>query len=179
MLLMLYQTKMIVLQICGAIEIVADTFDNLWRPGLIEWLCRADDFGESPVTSLREAKLTMAQTHSLDEACILPSGEGAPYWNPKKLTDIQPDLLLSHQVAEGKLGAGSFYWQFQHDESGLDDYMEGKIFPTLGLVATVWANSDLDLWAAILVAYEEFLGNINSEGMFWERLSQEGSVNYI
>jgi len=179
LLVMLNRTHMTVLPICEAIEIVSDPCDNLWRPGLIEWLYRADDFCEFPVTALRAATFTMAQTHSLDEACILPSGEGAPYWNRKKLADIQPDLLLSHQVAEGEPGAGSFYWQFQHDESGLDGYMEGKIFPTLGLVATFWANSDLDFWVAILVAYEEFLGSINFEGMFWERLSQEGNVYYI
>jgi len=115
----------------------------------------------------------------LEEALFSPSGEGAPYWNGNKLADLRPDLLLSHQVAEGKPGAGSYYWQFQHDESGLNGYMEGTIFPTLGLVADFWANSDLDLWAAILVAHEVYPGSTSSEGMFWERLSQEGNVYYI
>jgi len=115
----------------------------------------------------------------LEEALFSPSGEGAPYWNGNKLADLRPDLLLSHYVAEDQLGTGSYYWQFQHDESGLNGYMEGTIFPTLGLVATFWANSDLDLWAAILVAHEVYPGSTSSEGMFWERLSQEGNVYYI
>jgi len=124
------------------------------------------------------AKFTLAQTDSLDKVFISPSGEGAPYWNGKKLADI-PDLLLSHQVAEGQPGSGSFYWQYQHDDTGPNGYMEDTIFPTLGLVAVSWANSELDLWAAILVTCEVLLGGISYERMPRERLSQEGNVYYM
>lgn len=178
MLVTLNQTHVTALSIGEAIKIVADPYDNFWRPGLIEWPSRVDDSCGFSVMALGAAKFTLAQTDSLDEAFISPSGEGAPYWNGKKLADI-PDLLLSHQVAEGQPSTGSFYWQFQHDDGGPNGYMENTIFPTLGLVAASWANSDLDLWAAILDAREVLLGSISSEGMLWERLSQEGNVYYI
>ena len=175
MLVMLNQTHATALPIGEAIKIVADPYDNPWRPGLIEWLSRIDDSCGFPVMALGAAKFTLAQTASLDEVFISPSGEGAPYWNDKKLADLPLDLLLSHQVAEGQPCAGSFYWQFQHDDSGLNGYMEDTISPALGLVAVPWANSDLDLGAAILVAREVLLCGISSEGILWERLSQEGN----
>ena len=178
MLVTLNQTYAAALPIGEAIKIVADPYDNLWRPDLIEWLYRVDNSYGFPIMALGAVKFTLAQTDSLDEVSLSPSGESAPYWNGKKLTDI-PDLLLSHQVAEGQQGAGSFYWQFQHDDGGPNGHMENTIFPTLGLVAASWANSDLDLKAAILAAREVLLGGISSEGMLWERLSQEGNVYYI
>ena len=109
----------------------------------------------------------------LEEAFISPSGEGAPYRNGKKLLD-PPDLLLSHQVAEGQLGAGSVYGQFQHNESSLNGYMEDTIFPVLGLIAVSWANSDMDIETAIPAAREVLPEGMNSEGVVWERLSQGG-----
>ena len=109
-------------------------------------------------------KIIMDEHSSLDEALISPSGEGAPYWNGKKLLNL-PDLLLSHQVAEGQPGAGSFYWQFQHNESSLNGYMEDTIFPALGLIVVSWANSDMDLEAAILDAREVLQVGISSEGI--------------
>ena len=126
----------------------------------------------------KTTKIVADELGLLEEAFISPSGEGAPYWNSKKLADI-PDLLLSHQMAEGQLGAGSLYWRFQHDDGGPNGHMENTIFPTLGLVVASWANSDLNLWAGILVACEALLGGISSEGMLWECLSPEGNVYYI
>ena len=108
------------------------------------------------------AKIIIDENSSLDEAFISPSGEGAPFWNGKKLLDL-PDLLLSHQVAEGQPGAGSFYMQFQHNESSLNGYTEDMIFSALGLIAESWANSDIDLETAILAAREVLLEGINSE----------------
>lgn len=178
MLVTLNQTHATALPIGEAIKIVADPYDNFRRPGLIEWLSRVDDFCEFPVMALGAATWILVQTDWLDEVFILPSGEGASYWNVKKLADI-PNLLLSHQVAEGQPGADSYYWQFQHDDGGLNGHMENTIFPTLGLVIASWANSDLDLEAAILVARKVLLGDISSEGMHLERLSPEGNIYYI
>jgi len=174
-LVTLNQTDLTALPIGEAIEIFADPYGNLWRPCLIEWLSQVDDSCGFPMMTLGAATWTLAQTGSLDEVFISPSGEGAPYWNGKKLADIL-DLHLSHQVAVGQPGAGSFYRQFQHDDDDLNGYMEDTIFPTLGLVAVSWANSDLDLEAAILVTHEILLGGISSEGMHMERLSHEGNV---
>jgi len=154
---------------------------EIWREGLIDWLAQVDDNSEFPVMALGVATWALAQTGSLDEALISPSGEGAPYWNGKKLLDL-PELILSHQVAEGQPGAGSFYWQFQHDESSLNGYTEDAIFPALGLVAVSWANSDMnidiDIETATLAAREALLGGISSEGIVWERLSHEGEIYY-
>ena len=155
-------------------KITTDLCDNLWCQGLINWLFRVDDFCGFPVMELGAAIFTLVQIGSLEDVLISPSGEGAPYWNEEKMAYLQPDLLLSRHMAEGQLGTGSYSWQFQHNDSGLNRYMKDTIFPTLGLVADSWANSDLDLWAANLDTHEVLLGSISSEGMDWERLSQEG-----
>jgi len=150
---------------------------EIWRQGLIDWLARVDDSSEFPVMALGIATWALAQTGPLDETLIDPSGEGAPYWKGKKLADL-PGLLLSHQVASGLPGAGSFYWQFQHDVDAPNGYTEDTIFPTLGLVAASWANPDLDLDSAILAAREVLLGGISWDGIVRERLSQEGEFYY-
>ena len=110
----------------------------------------------------KTTKIIADEHSSLDEAFMSPSGEGAPYWNGKKLLDL-PDLLLSHQVAEGQPGAGSFYGQFQHNEGNLNGYTEDTIFPALGLIAESWANSDIDLETAFLATPEVLPEGINSE----------------
>ena len=120
-------------------------------------------------------KFTLAQAGSLDEAKFSPSGEGAPYWNGKKLLD-RPNFFLCHKVTEGQPGAGSFYRQFQHNESSLIGYMEDTKFPAFDQIAVSWAKSDKDLEIAIPVAGEMLLEGIKSEGIVWERLSSVGDV---
>jgi hypothetical protein len=121
------------------------------------------------------ATWALAQTGPLDNTLIKPSGEGAPYWDGKMLKDL-PNLLLSHQVAEGQPDAGSFYWQFTHSEGDLNNCTEDTIFATLGLTATSQGHPDPNLDSAILAAREALLGGVTSEGMVWERLSQEGEI---
>ena len=154
---------------------------QIWRQGLIDRLSRIDDSSNFPVMALGIATWALAQTGPLDETSIVSSshffGEGAPYWNAKKLADL-PYILLGHQVPDGQPGAGSFYWQFQHDEGNPNGYgyTEDTIFATRGLVAASWANPDLGLNSAILAARRTLLDGISSEGKVWERLSQEGVV---
>jgi len=150
---------------------------RIWRQGLIGWLSRVDDSSQFPVMALGVATWALAQTGPLDDSLITPSGEGAPYWIGKTLKDL-PDLLLSHQVAEGQPGAGSFYWQFQHGEGDLNNCTEDAIFATLGLVAASKANPAPNLDSAILAARDALLGGVTSHGMVWERLSQEGKICY-
>ena len=148
---------------------------KIWRYGLIDLLSRVDDSSYYPVMALGAATWALAQTGPLDQTDIHSSGEGAPYWEHKKLTDL-PDLLLSHQVQDGQPGAGSFYWQFWHTDDSPNGYTEDAIFATRGLVAAYCANPDPNLESAILNARAVLLGGISSEGKVWERLSQEGSI---
>ena len=154
---------------------------GIWRQGLIAWLSLVDDYSAFPVSALGAATWALAKTDSLDETLIDPFGIGAPYWNNKKLKDL-PSLLLSHQVPEGKLNAGSFYWRFDHGdgdsgETQISGYTEDTIFATHGLIATYNANhdsSDPNLTSAILSAHDVLLSSVNTDGRVTERLNQEG-----
>ena len=148
-----------------------------WRQGLIDLLSRVDDSSYCPVMALGAATWALAQTGPLDQTDIHSSGEGAPYWEFKKLVDL-PDLLMSHQVQDGQPGAGGFYWQFGHKDSSPNGYTEDAIFATRGLVAAYYANPDPNLESAILNAHAALLDGISSEGKVWERLSHEGSIYY-
>jgi hypothetical protein len=148
---------------------------EIWRQGLVEWLSQVDDTSYFPVMSLGIATWALAKTGPLDETAIDPSGEGAPYWNSKSLADL-PTILLSHQVADGEPNAGSFYWQFQHENGSPSGYTEDTIFAVLGLIAASSVDSDPSLESAVLAARGVLLDGIDSEGRVWERLSQEGTT---
>ena len=150
---------------------------KVWRQGLIDLLSQVDDSSYYPVMALGAATWSLAQTGLLDETYIHSSGEGAPYWELKRLSDL-PDLLLSHQVQDGQPGAGSFYWRFGHTDGSPNGYTEDAIFATRGLIAAYWATPDPNLESAILNAREALLDGISSEGIVWERLSQEGLIYY-
>ena len=150
---------------------------EIWRQGLIGWLSRVDDSSQFPVMALGIATWALAQTGPLDDSLISPPGEGAPYWIGKMLKDL-PNLLLSHQVAEGQPGAGSFYWQFTHSDGDLNNCTEDAIFATLGLLTTSQLYPDPNVDSAVRAARAALLGGITAEGMVWERLSQEGAVYY-
>ena len=94
----------------------------------------------------------------LEEIFISPSGEGAPSWIGKKLLDL-PDLLLSHQVAEGRPGAGSLAGQFQFNESSLNGYTGDMRFSAHELIAESWAKSDINLKTAVLTAHDTAWGH--------------------
>ena len=150
---------------------------QIWRQELINMLSQVNDTSCYPVMALGAATWALALTGPLDDTSIHSSGEGAPYWKLKKLSDL-PDLLLSHQVKDGQPGAGSFYWQFGHTDKSLNGYTEDTIFATRGLIAAYWVNPDPNLESAIISARTALLDGISSDGRVWERLSQEGSVFY-
>ena len=158
-----------------------DTYDKeIWRQALIDWLSLVDDdSSEYPVMALGVATWALAKTGPLDETLIDPSGEGAPYWDTKKLEDL-PILLSTHQVPDGQPGEGSFYWKFQHNEGDPNNYTEDAIYATLGLVAAsqVIPDPNLNLDPDITAAREALLNGIGSEGKVYERLSQEGALYY-
>jgi hypothetical protein len=148
---------------------------EIWRQGLIGWLSRVDDSSQFPVMTLGVATWALAQTGPLDDSLITPSGEGAPYWIGKMLKDL-PNLLLSHQVAQGQPGAGSFYWQFNHVDGDLNNCTEDAIFATLGLLAASQFYADPNVDSAMDAARPALLGGVNAEGKVWEHLSQEGKI---
>ena len=159
---------------------------KIWRQGLISWLSHVDDSCVFPVMALGAATWALAQTGPLDQTLIDPFGNGAPYWNMKRLEDL-PELLLSHQVPDGQPGAGEFYWRFDHGdgdsaESRSGGYTEDAIYGTLGLITTSKAGPEPDgpnLAQAILSAREALTGGVTSDGQVWELLSQEGSIYYV
>lgn len=69
------------------------------------------------------ASSLFALTAVPDGTLIQPSGGGAPHWIGKTLKDL-PDLLLSHRVAEGRLRARSFCWQFNHSDGDVNNRTE-------------------------------------------------------
>ena len=153
---------------------------EIWRQALIDRLSLVDDgSSEYPVLALGVATWALAKTGPLDETLIDSSGEGAPYWDSKKLEDL-PVLLSSNQVPNGLPGEGSFYWQFQHNEGDPNNYTEDTVFATLGLAAASQVISDpnVNLEPDINAAREALLKGVSPEGKVYEKLSQEGALYY-
>jgi hypothetical protein len=169
-----------------AADYVGATDSKIWRQGLISWLSHVDDACIFPVMALGAATWALAQTGPLDETLIDPFGNGAPYWNMKRLKDL-PGLLLSYQVPDGQPGAGGFYWRFDHGDGGSGQsqgwgYTEDAIFGTLGLIAASKGGFEPDepnLVQAILSAREALIAGVRSDGVVFELLSQEGSIYYV
>ena len=154
---------------------------EIWRQALIDHLSLVDDgSSEYPVLALGVATWALAKTGPLDETLIDSSGEGAPYWDSKKLEDL-PVLLSSNQVPNGLPGEGSFYWQFQHNEGDPNNYTEDTVFATLGLAAASQVISDpnVNLDPDINAASEALLKGVSPEGKVYESLSQEGALYYV
>jgi len=152
---------------------------EIWREELINYLSRiGNDFSDSPVMALGIATWSLATTGPLDDTPIDPYRTGTLYWSGTKLEDL-PALLVSHQVPDGDLYAGSFYWRFDHDAGDLGScvsgYTEDIIFATLGLISASQANSDLHLDAAINSACQTLLDAVNSEGNIVEHLGAQNS----
>ena len=153
-----------------------------WRQALIDYLAQVDDDSSNfPVRALGVATWALAATGPLDGALIDPSGTGTAYWSSKTLADL-PVVLLSHQVPDDELYAGSFYCRFDHGDGGsagpVSGYTEDAIFAALGLISASRASPALDIEAAILAARKVLLGCVNSEGKVFEHLWLEDSDNY-
>jgi len=147
---------------------------KIWRSALINFLAQVDDDSSNfPVTSLGVATWALATIGPLNDTLIDPSTTGVAYWSGKKLADL-PALLLSHQVPDGELYAGSFYWRFDHGNGGLGGpvggYTEDAIFATLGLISASRAHPALDLEAAILAARQALLGDVDNAGTVHQHL---------
>ena len=112
----------------------------LWRNAVIEYLSEvADEIADYPVLSLGVATWALAKTGPLDHYIwILPSHpSGQTYFDDVRLDDL-PGLILSHQFPYVDPFACSFYWRFDHGQSGSDPakgYTEDTVFSVLGLIA--------------------------------------------
>lgn len=91
----------------------------LWCEGLIGMLRAVDDTSHFPVQALALTTWVLTHINRLDDTLIDPDASAGSYWRGKKFQDL-PSLLLEHQVIEGDMDAGSFYWKFNH-LGGLDD----------------------------------------------------------
>ncbi|MBA7699249.1 hypothetical protein ES703_107940 [subsurface metagenome] len=157
---------------------------QIWRDGLIDFLAKVDD-GTSvyPVLGLGAATWALAQTGDMNSTPVDSNGAGRPYWNDVNLAEL-PDILLSHQVPDGELYEGSFYWRFDHTDGGDPEgeaagYTEDTIFGTLGLVAADKANPELDYDSAILAARDALLVGVQPDGTVYEHLWMDGYIYYF
>ena len=156
---------------------------TIWRDSLIDYLAEVDDSTAAyPVMSLGIATWALALTGPLDDTLIDPYGTGEPCWIDKRLENL-PGLLLGHQVPSGQEYAGSFYWRFDHTDAGRSDneeagYTEDAIFGTLGLIAAVEANPELDYDSAILAARDALLVGVQADGSVYEHLWSGGRIYY-
>ena len=156
---------------------------EVWRNALVDYLARVDDNSSLfPVAALGVATWALAATGPLNDRPIDLSESGADYWNNKKLADL-PYLLLSHQVPDDELYAGSFYWRFDHGNGSLggpvSGYTEDAIFATLGLIAAARANPASDLDAAIHAARQVLLGGLDAASRVNQHLWLRSLAYYV
>jgi hypothetical protein len=156
-----------------------DAIDKeMQRLGLIIRLTQGANASQYPVMAMGIAMRALVRKDLLNDTFIPSSGEDAPYLNGKKPFEDQPDLLSGHQVAEGRLGAGSIYWQSHHGEGDLNNCTEAANSPLLGWLPPRRGNSALNLDCAILAAHDASLGSVSYQGMVLERLSREDKDFY-
>ena len=156
---------------------------GLWRQALIDWLAEVDDNTYFPVMAMAAATWALAETGPMDATLIDPSGDGAPYWNLRRLSGL-PSLLLSHQAPAGHPYAGSFYARFDHTNDGgafafAAGYTEDTAFAVLALAACRAANPVPALDAAVVAGRNALFGAIAADGSVWEHISKAGQVLYV
>jgi hypothetical protein len=154
---------------------------EIWRDALVDYLSRVDDNSSLfPVMGLGVSTWALTLTGQLDDTLIDPSGTGASCWSDKKLADL-PSLLLSHQVPENELYAGSFYWRFDHDGYGdpVSGYTEDAIFALLGLTSVSRTNPELDLASAIERTSQALVNSVDSTGNLYQHLWLPSQSFYV
>jgi len=162
---------------------VDDADKEVWRTALIRCLASVDDRSNYPVQALGVATWALAQTGELGDT-LVDSVDSGSYWSGVALKDL-PELLLSHQIPDGKPFAGSFYWRFAHPDTEIDvlagGWTEDVIFGALGLVASASGRGGEDaerLMRAIEAARVVLLEASDSEGKVFEHLSKIGTSYY-
>lgn len=167
-----------------AADYVEDQDVDVYRQTLLAHLSRVDDEAVFPVMALGIATWALVTTDSLAETPIVanPMQLHSPLWDGLAVGDM-PGLLASHQVPEGELFAGSFYWRFDHTDAGtggvVSGYTEDTIFGTLGLVAAASqrrAEADEEMDQAIQAAQAALLHGVDENGQVYEHLTCQGAT---
>ncbi len=164
-----------------AADYVEDQDAELYRKALIGHLYQVSDAASFPIMALGVATWALAVTDTPAEMPIFAGGVVRnPYWEGMTVGDL-PGLLVGHQVPEGELFAGSFYWRFDHTDGGTGGvvcgYTEDAIFGALGLVAAASKNTaeaveEID--SAILAVQGTLLQGIGERGQVYEHVARQG-----
>ncbi len=167
-----------------AADYVNDLDEEIWRHALITHLARIDDEAVYPVMALGAATWALTLTDSPTET-LVTTHEVRPdpwYWDGVTVGDL-PELLAGHQVPEGELFAGSFYWRLDHTDGGtggvVSGYTEDTVFGTLGLEAVAsksQAEPGDEIHQAILAAQEALLHGVDETGQVYEHLTRNGAM---
>lgn len=160
---------------------VDDIERAVWRDALIRNLAQIDDTCNFPVMALGVATWALASTGELDDTPVAADAAAA-YWEGVTLSDL-PAMLLSHQVPEGELFAGSFFWRLDHTSGPIQGatagYTEDAIYGTLGLIGAASLESSplaSELDTAITAAGEALVQGVDAEGRVFEHLSLQGQT---
>ncbi|UCG54138.1 MAG: hypothetical protein JSV32_05945 [Dehalococcoidia bacterium] len=157
---------------------------HIFRNSLIRFLADVDDSTSwYPVLGLGIATWALAQTGDMNGTLVDLNGTGRPYWNSVTLADL-PDLLLGHQVPDGNLYEGSFYWRFDHTNGNNPDeqaagYTEDTIFGVLGLAAACKTNPELNCGSAFPSARDVLLVGVHEDGTVYEHIWLDGYIYYF
>ena len=164
-----------------AADYVQDADVDIYRQALLRYLSGVDDKADFPVMALGVATWALIATDTPAET-LVASDDAVPnsYWEGLTVGDL-PELLAGHQVPEGEVLAGSFYWRFDHTDGGTEGviagYTEDTIFGTLGLIAAALkdpegAGEPADL--AIAAAEQALLSGIDEDGLVYLHLAMQG-----
>ena len=167
-----------------AANYVDDLDKDRWRSAVIRYLSRVDNNSLLPVTALGAATWSLAATGPLDDTPVASryDYEASASWEGVTLSDLSA-LLLTHQIPEGELFAGSFYWRFDHSDGQTGGvrggYTEDTVFGTLGLIeaAAQDCNSpheEIDI--AVDAAHKILLQGIDQDGCVFAHLSGYGET---
>lgn len=164
-----------------AADFVQDEDIDVYRRALLRRLSQVDDEADFPVMALGVATWALIMTDTPEEMPVVSDGTTSnPYWDGLTVGDL-PELLAGHQVPEGEVLAGSFYWRFDHTDGGTEGviagYTEDTIFGTLGLIAAASKNPDTaneQADAAIAAAERALLAGVDDNGLVYVHLAMQG-----
>ncbi len=164
-----------------AADYVQDEDIDVYRRALLRYLSEVDDEADFPVMALGVATWALIVTDTPDETLVASDAAGPKSgWEGRTVGDL-PELLAGHQVPEGEVLAGSFYWRFDHTDGGTEGviagYTEDTIFGTLGLIAAASKNPDpaneqADM--AIAAAERALLAGVDEDGFVYVHLAMQG-----
>lgn len=96
---------------------MADAEDRvIWREGLIRALALVSDDARFPVMALGAATWALTTTGPLDDTPMDTDAEEGSQWHGGG--PCRPASYFGHQIPEGGVDEGSFFWRFDHGDAG-------------------------------------------------------------